>query len=423
MKRSNVFFGLLFLSINLFGEVKTLKQQAAEAYVASRPLETIKEDLDQNKLNAELQKALVPVIINKYSKLCNGRLDKVLTVDPLDHVQYIPIAFSPDSTHVLIRFQSNIAHVWNVETKETIKILKGHTDTISSVAFSPDGRYVLTGSFGGTARLWDLSTGDTIRIFTDHTHRVAVTAVAFSQCGRYVLTGSYDSKTRIWDIETGECIRVFENYAGPVCTIRCNSNNTQIVVGYTQTEYKKSQACIWNIVTGQLIKRIPVDYHVLAVALSPDNMQVLIGSWIDGKVFLWDSVTDRTVTVFDHAKWYHYLAGQYATAMAFNQDCTRVAIAYRISNGNLVYVVNLKTADIIHEVYVPVSLSSYLLSVATSSNGKYVLIGSTDRDMYLWDLGYCNTMTLAEILDIFIPLVDSQAEYSRNMVYMQFLLC
>ena len=65
------------------------------------------------------------------------------------------------------------------------------------MAFSPDGGRVATASYDGTARLWDASSGKELKVLRGHTS--SVTAVAFSPDGSRLATASYDRTARLWD--------------------------------------------------------------------------------------------------------------------------------------------------------------------------------------------------------------------------------
>ena len=67
------------------------------------------------------------------------------------------------------RQANNVAIVWNLATRERLRVLPGHTGSIVSISFSPDGHRLVTGSHDCTARVWDLASGVAVTEFTDHT--------------------------------------------------------------------------------------------------------------------------------------------------------------------------------------------------------------------------------------------------------------
>jgi WD40 repeat protein len=53
----------------------------------------------------------------------------------------------------------NTIKLWNVETGEEIRTLKGHDSSVNSVNFSPDGKTLVSGSWDNTIKLWNVETG------------------------------------------------------------------------------------------------------------------------------------------------------------------------------------------------------------------------------------------------------------------------
>ena len=77
-----------------------------------------------------------------------------------------------------------------------MKVLKGHTDKVTSIAFSPDGKRIVSGSHNKSVQVWDVSTGE-LKVLNGHTDKV--TSVAFSPDGKQIVSGSNDNSIRVWN--------------------------------------------------------------------------------------------------------------------------------------------------------------------------------------------------------------------------------
>ena len=68
-----------------------------------------------------------------------------------------------------------------VEGAELVREVGGHTDYISHLAWSPDGTILASASADGTTRLWDSETGECVRTLKGHAGPVH--SVSFSTHG------------------------------------------------------------------------------------------------------------------------------------------------------------------------------------------------------------------------------------------------
>jgi WD40 repeat protein len=135
--------------------------------------------------------------------------------------------FTPDGRFVLTAGEWRCVLLWDVEQRKLLRRFATPESTPISIAVSPDGRMVATGHNARAPQegeffdpdhsvvcLWDVETGQLIRKLRGHS--APVNAVAFSPDGRYVVSGSgghhyaetyaaaKDNSLRLWDVTTGE---------------------------------------------------------------------------------------------------------------------------------------------------------------------------------------------------------------------------
>ena len=59
---------------------------------------------------------------------------------------HVGVSFSPNNQYVVSGSDDNTVRIWDVESGDCIKILKGHTSCVYGVSFSPNNQYVVSGS-------------------------------------------------------------------------------------------------------------------------------------------------------------------------------------------------------------------------------------------------------------------------------------
>ena len=66
------------------------------------------------------------------------------------------VALTPDGHKGISGSGDKTVRVWDLESGECIKVLKGHTDSVFDVALTPDGLKGISGSSDKTVRVWEL---------------------------------------------------------------------------------------------------------------------------------------------------------------------------------------------------------------------------------------------------------------------------
>lgn len=110
------------------------------------------------------------------------------------------MAFSPDGK--VLAMSANIYGVirlFDVGSKKSLSLLKGHLANVRSLAFTPDGRTLVSGGNDCTVKIWDVATGNVRGSYI--TYGSQVQRVAVSPDGKTVaLANDGNGSVRLWDI-------------------------------------------------------------------------------------------------------------------------------------------------------------------------------------------------------------------------------
>jgi len=266
-----------------------------------------------------------------------------------------------------------------------ISVQSGHTNWVESVAFSPDGKYALSGSSDNTLKLWDVTTGRELKTFEGHTS--SVRSVAYSPDGRYALSGSWDTTVRIWDIETTKTIKVFRKHKGFVQSVAFSPDGKFALSGGDD-----GTMMLWDVTTGEELRVFKHPPAVLAVAFSPDGKYALSGS-LDGSIKLWN------LTTGDSEKFWDVSTGKEIDTFKVHADAV-TSVTFSPDGKYVVSGSNDKTVKIWNKRYNPFlsppsteEIGVAVKSVAFSRDGKHVAVAGLAQDINVYD---CEKMTVRD---------------------------
>ncbi|KAL9710413.1 hypothetical protein Ac2012v2_006714 [Leucoagaricus gongylophorus] len=226
---------------------------------------------------------------------------------------------------------------------------------IRSVRFSPDGQYLAAGAEDMKVRIWNIRQRTLCDAFSGHSDEIY--ALDYSQNGQYVVSGSADCSAVVWDLHSfnHRCLRTSEsaapnkestNAAG-VTSISISSSCTYVAGGCLDYFIR-----IWSMQTGELrAKLVGHENSVYAVRFMND-MRGLVSGSLDCSVKFWD-VSGLQDPVPDDSK----------TARS------------RAERG-------MVTCPVIKSF---IGHRDFVLTVACSSDNRYIVSGAKDRSIFLWD--------------------------------------
>jgi len=91
-------------------------------------------------------------------------------------------------------------HVWDIERRAEVAVLRGHDSWVLESCFSPDDSWLATAGDDRTVRIWDVGRWEPTHVLEAHTD--GVHGVAVSRDGKWLASGSRDGTVRLWDTAT-----------------------------------------------------------------------------------------------------------------------------------------------------------------------------------------------------------------------------
>ena len=215
--------------------------------------------------------------------------------------------------------------LWDPESGESRKMLRGHTEVVTSLAFTPNADALISGSADTTIRRWD-GARPAVTTLADASRHVR--SVIFTRDGSKLISAAldgrarvYDARTgkllhtlrqfggahsaavtpdgktlaigsgeiRLWDMATGKSLAVFGTSNLPVRAVAFTQNGSILVSGGDNT------VKIWDVASRRLLKSLPrqqLDIADLAISPSGKTLATTTGDYkqpdVSGQVRLWD---------------------------------------------------------------------------------------------------------------------------------------
>ena len=209
-------------------------------------------------------------------------------------------SFSSDGKLLASAGSDQTVRLWAVESGEQLQSMAGHSGPVNVVAFSPDAAVIASGSDDHSIKLWSV-TGKELRTLTGH--QGSVRSLAFSPDGKTLASIAADATIRLWEVETGkekaslsyssdllDFSGAFGVFADAVRSVAFSPDGKLLAAGFGSKAIG-----LWDAVTGQPIRLLKGHTgSVGSVAFSPDSRR-LVSASSDRQIKLWDVTTGKEI--------------------------------------------------------------------------------------------------------------------------------
>lgn len=252
--------------------------------------------------------------------------------------------------------------------------LHGHTDCINSIAYSPYGKHLASGSSDETIRVWDSETGQqTLHIDIERINNTPchVLSLTYSPNSGYIVCGLSDATIRIWDANTGKpkCKPLF-GHDNAVLSIAISPNGKIIASGSADKTVR-----FWDFHTErQVYKVFSTQAPIQSVAFSSDG-EFLVSGGSEHYIRVWKVQTGDMVNEIERTN-------EESTpiySLAFTHDSQSVLYASLTNEFKIRHLQSIQ-----EEIIFSGHLAS-VRSVAFSANSAYIVSGSADNTVKVWN--------------------------------------
>ncbi|HBY78508.1 MAG TPA: hypothetical protein DEG47_16225 [Cyanobacteria bacterium UBA11148] len=372
-------------------------------YLNSASLAARVEHLEQAIATATADISAIHSQLSNIGKYPTDEVTKLPTNFPLENVSE-PSLF-PVNSEAISEQKINLQVI--VPTWSELHTLQGHSDWVSSLVLSSDNQILASGSLDHTIKVWNLSTGETIYTLCDHLQ--GVLCLVISPDGGILASGSFDQTIKLWSLDTGELLHTLTGHMGSVRSLVITPDSqTLISASYDQ------MIKLWRLDSGEFLGNLVEDAgRLTAIALTPDG-QILVSGGGDGIVTLWQldppdllvnltnnlsSICSLSISPDGQTLAAGYIDGtlnvwQLSTAELLKSiQCysgSTSSVIFSVdeqiliggSAGDIVKIWHLKSDKLLN--ILNLDCPSSILSMAISPNGQWIVAGSRDGTVKIW---------------------------------------
>ncbi|KAM6443473.1 autophagy-related protein 16-1 isoform 2-T4 [Liasis olivaceus] len=344
-----------------------LQKELAEA--AKEPL-PIEQDDDIEVLTDETSdpaeetspvRAVTRTASKRLSQPTGGLLDSITNIFGRRSLSSCPIPQDNTDVHPIASKEVRVPNT-------ALCVFDAHDGEVNAVQFSPGSRLLATGGSDRKVKIWEVF-GDNCELKAALSgSNAGITSVEFDSAGSYLLAASNDYASRIWTVDDHRLRHTLTGHSGKVLSAKFLLDKARIVSGSHDRTLKlwdlRSKVCTKTVFAGSSCNDLVC------------TEQCVMSGHFDKKIRFWDIRTECVVREVE-------LLGR-ITALDLNPERTELITC---SRDDLLKIIDLRINTVKQTFSAPgFKCGSDSTRVVFSPDGNYVVAGSADGSLYIWNV-------------------------------------
>ena len=251
------------------------------------------------------------------------------------------------------------------------KIIKGHTDSISSLEFSPDGNFLASASNDCSIRVWRMPDGEPEAVLLGH--KLGISDVSWDAQGARLASASDDRTIMVWNFSARKRIRVLKGHEDYVFCVRFHPRGHLLASGSFDGTVK-----LWNAGNGKCLMTLAEHRsQVMTVAFNREGT-LLATAGMDGRILIWDTEKGHVLKTLP--------ASGIGPTVGFCRFSHNNKFLLSSAWDSRLTLWNHATGNVLRTYTGHVCQSYACFAAYSVTGGKWIVSGSEDHMVYLWDL-------------------------------------
>lgn len=262
------------------------------------------------------------------------------------------------------------------QTKTSVilsKTLTGHTEPVNCLAYSPDGKLLASGSEAESLMsdsgkfeiiIWSVSSNKILGHLLGH--KDAIQSIYFNKSGTKLVSADSKGEIKVWDVVNFKEIKSIlgTDWISTVCI----TPDDRYIIG--EYPYAK-KVDLWDFETSELILTLNIGQQIGSMDISPDGSKIALSCY--HSVQIWSLISDKKLSAVDD----NSLRG---FAIKYSPDGKTLAVGS--GDGEIKFF----DPESLHLKYTLSGHFKPILSVAFNKENKYLVSGSSDQMVKVWNL-------------------------------------